>query len=136
MQEELNEFDIRDIVDIDGFKYVNNRSREVQLAKELDNIMPSEMLKYNYENSFLSYDKVIYNLQKKFENPKKLKLENYEITNNGILMKRNEEIGWFNFGSSIVLVFSVDRNKNVDFKFKAGDKVKIGQGLFSLTDKL
>jgi len=125
-QAELDEFDIRDLVDIDNI--VSDKKKEVALALELDKMIPN--LKYKYENQFMEYDSIIYSLKKKFENPKKLKIENYEVSNKGILINKLEEVGWFNFGSSIVLIFSVDKNKKIDFNFKPGDKVKIGEALY------
>ena len=54
--------------------------------------------------------------------------EDYKITKEGILLNRNEEIGYFNFGSTIVLIFSID--KEIDFNVKVGEKVQIGQKLY------
>jgi len=130
MINEMEEFDIRDMVDIDSINLQSEKSKELSLNSAFDNLESN--LKYKYENSFMSYDSIIYSLKKKFENPKQLKVEKYEVSSKGILLKRLEEVGWFNFGSSIVLIFSVDRNKEIKFNFKPGDKVKIGEDLYKL----
>jgi phosphatidylserine decarboxylase len=45
---------------------------------------------------------------------------------------KKEEVGWFNFGSTVVLIFSVDGEKIVNFRYKEDECVKIGQSLFDL----
>lgn len=54
---------------------------------------------------------------------------------NGILLKRGDNFGDFNFGSTIVLVFEAP--DNLEFNFKSGDVIRLGQALCSLkTEKL
>lgn len=43
----------------------------------------------------------------------------------GILIKKGEEIGKFNLGSTIVMLFEAD--ENFEFTVTAGEKVKYGQ---------
>jgi len=65
---------------------------------------------------------------------KRLKSKNIEnLINhykNPVKLERGEEMGWFNFGSTIVLIFTCDEASNISFQFKEGEKVKIGQKLF------
>jgi|LauGreDrversion4_2_1035121.scaffolds.fasta_scaffold646492_1 hypothetical protein len=89
---------------------------------------------YNYSNNFYEYHLSIHKLKNKLKNPGKLGFEDYKITKDGIQLDRNEEIGCFNFGSTIVLIFSID--KEVDFKVNVGDKVKIGQQLYDYVNKI
>jgi len=51
----------------------------------------------------------------------------------GIHIKKGTEIGMFNFGSTIVLIFTAP--KGLEFNFKAGDKVKVGQAIFPASTK-
>lgn len=47
-------------------------------------------------------------------------------------LKRGEEMGMFNMGSTVVLIFEAP--KNFDFKFNMNDKVKVGSQ-FSILKK-
>lgn len=49
--------------------------------------------------------------------------------NNGILLKRGDNFGDFNFGSTIVLVFEAP--DNLQFNYKSGDPIRLGQALCS-----
>lgn len=49
--------------------------------------------------------------------------------NNGILLKRGDNFGDFNFGSTIVLVFEAP--DNLQFNYKSGDPIRLGQSLCS-----
>ena len=54
--------------------------------------------------------------------------ECYQISEKGVHLKRIQEVGLFNFGSTIVLIFSSE--KPVEFKYKVGDQIKIGNQLY------
>lgn len=54
--------------------------------------------------------------------------EIYKLNDQGVHLNRIQEIGLFNFGSTIVLIFSSE--KPVEFKYKVGDTVKIGNQLY------
>lgn len=47
-------------------------------------------------------------------------------------VKRGEEIGWFNFGSTVVVIFTKDENKKVKFTLKENQLVKIGNALYEM----
>ena len=137
---ESNEFDMRDILDLDkdivknykiNLDEVNipyNLFRERFLFEAINH--DKEDVKYNFGNSFLSYDLDIHKKKQKLSNPKELNLEKFKMSNKGIYMEKKEEMGWFNFGSTIVLIFSVDKDKDVKFMHKSGEVVKIGQTLY------
>lgn len=48
----------------------------------------------------------------------------YEKTYENISFRKGEEIGLFNFGSTVVLVFEAP---NFQWNIQAGDKVRMGQ---------
>jgi len=145
LQKESEEFDMRDMLDIDldvvskykikldelkiPFAVLKERLIFEGLQKENEN------LKFNYSNSFLSYDVDFHKRKKKLNSPKEMSLENYKVTNKGVQIDKREEMGWFNFGSTIVLIFTVDKNKDLKFRFNSGDVVKIGQSLFEINEK-
>lgn len=52
---------------------------------------------------------------------------------NGILLKRVDNFGDFNFGSTIVLVFEAP--DNLAFNFKSGDVIRLGQALCSFNNE-
>ena len=52
---------------------------------------------------------------------------------NGILVKRGDNFGDFNFGSTIVLVFEAP--DNLEFNFKSGDPIRLGQSLCVLNNE-
>lgn len=139
---ELEEYDLRDILDTD-FDIVKKYSIDLNDIKipfykykerALYNILmhQKEDLNYSLYNSFLSIDMNVYKMKKSMELPKELKIENYKVSNKGVHLEKREEMGWFNFGSTIVLVFGIDKQKEIKFNFNSGDKVKIGQSLFDL----
>jgi phosphatidylserine decarboxylase len=140
LEKDTEEFDIRDMLDVDvdivkkykidlgNVKIPLHKLREKLIYESL--FRDRENLTYNYCNSFQSVDLNIYKMKKKLSNPKELSLENYKISEKGIHLEKGEEMGWFNFGSTIVLVFSVDKEKNIKFKYNSGDVVKIGQSLY------
>jgi phosphatidylserine decarboxylase len=59
--------------------------------------------------------------------------DNKTEATNGIHIKKGSEIGMFNFGSTIVLLFTAP--EGLSFNFKAGDKVKVGQAIFPANTK-
>lgn len=144
LEKDTEEFDIRDMLDVDvdivnkykidlgDVKIPFHKLREKLIYEAL--FKDREDLNYNYGNSFKSVDLNVYKMKKKFSNPKELNLENYQMSEKGIHLEKGEEMGWFNFGSTIVLVFSVDKDKNIKFKYNSGDVVKIGQSLYDIEE--
>lgn len=49
----------------------------------------------------------------------------YEQKQNGVLIKKGEEIGRFNMGSTVVLILE----GNIDWVARSGQKVKFGQNI-------
>jgi phosphatidylserine decarboxylase len=142
IESDLDEFDVRDIMNIDKdivktnkidlkeLKIPFNKFKELFILNEL--ALEKEDLKYNVYNNFLSYDVNLFKIKKKLKNAKATNLENFPITNYGIYFRKRDELGWFSFGSTIVLIFTVDKDQSINFKFKPGNKVKIGQSLYEL----
>ncbi len=140
IEKESLEFDMRDMINLDldivkEFK-IHREDIKSSFFSFKENFLyhmimyGKEDLKFNLPNSFLSYDFDIHKKKMKLQNPKDLKIEKHNINEKGLIIRRKEEMGWFNFGSTIVLIFTVDKNQEINFKFKEGDVVKIGQSLF------
>jgi phosphatidylserine decarboxylase precursor len=146
IEAELEEFDVRDIMNIDKdiiklnkinvneLRISYNRFKERFIFGELS--LEREDVKHNIFNNFLSYDVNLFKIKKKLKNSKQSGLEDFPMTNHGIQMNKRDELGWFSFGSTIVLMFTMDGDQGVEFKFKPGDKVKIGQSLYKLKNNL
>ena len=142
LQDDFSEFDVRDMIDIDNdlIKKLKLDTSKIKIPFQnfkinllFDSITnQSENLTYCINNNFKTYNIELFKLRKKFKNAKDLNIEKYPISNMGIHFRKKDELGWFNFGSTIVLIFTVDENKNIKFNFKPGDAVKIGQSLYSL----
>jgi phosphatidylserine decarboxylase len=144
IESELEEFDVRDIMDIDKdifklnkinlneIKIPYNRFKEKFLMNELT--FEKEELKYNIYNNFLSYDVDMFKIKKKLKNSTFTGIDNYQMTSHGISFNKRDELGYFSFGSTIVLIFTIDKEQRISFNFKSGDKVKIGQSLFNLNN--
>lgn len=145
LEKDTEEFDLRDMIDVDAdvvkkykieldeVKIPFHKLREKLIYEAM--FKEKESLECNYENSFKSVDLNLYKMKKKLNNPKELSIEKYKVSEKGIYMEKKDEMGWFNFGSTIVLVFSVDKEKNIKFNFKNGDVVKIGQSLYDVEEK-
>ena len=58
--------------------------------------------------------------------------DGYIFGEQGFSFRKKDELGWFNFGSTIVLVFSCDKDKEIISKYKEGEQVKIGQSLIEV----
>lgn len=139
---EYEEFDVRDTIDLDMDviqKYkINVDNIQGKTKDYIENAVVeitkrrAEILKYNIYNNFLSEDIISYKIRKNLKNPKKLKIEDYKVSDNGVEFSKKDELGWFNFGSTIVLVFSIDKEKEIISKYKQGEQVKIGQSLFEI----
>ena len=56
--------------------------------------------------------------------------EEYSVSNKGILLKKGQEIGYFNIGSSIMLIFEAPSDSTFDIE--VGQKVKLGNTIMKL----
>jgi phosphatidylserine decarboxylase precursor len=140
LDSESSEFDMRDMIDLDqdivtkfkidlaDVKVPFYLFKERFLFEKI--IREREELPLTFGNSFLSYDLETHKKKLKLNNPKQLNLEKFKMSDKGVCLEKKEEMGWFNFGSTIVLIFSVDKDKEIKFMHKAGEVVKIGQTLF------
>jgi phosphatidylserine decarboxylase precursor len=141
LEEEYEEFDIRDMLNIDfdliakynvdlkkplPLPYFQFRER---LLKEYI-FNSKEDLPYTIYNNFMTRSLELFKVQKKLQSPKEMKVEKFNLSNKGLYLNKRDEMGWFNFGSTIVLIFSIDKNKKLHFKHKEGDKVLIGESLY------
>jgi phosphatidylserine decarboxylase len=141
IENELEEFDIRDMIESNSDKVAtiaqtNNLNFEnVRRRLILQSLFTKDStLEHNTDNNFNSLDVDLYKIKKKLKDPKELNIEKFKVSENGIHIKKGEEIGWFNFGSTIVLIFSKDEDKQIKFKYNSGDVVKIGQSLYDITE--
>eukprot|EP00343_Euplotes_focardii_P001105 CAMPEP_0205802906 /NCGR_PEP_ID=MMETSP0205-20121125/5384_1 /ASSEMBLY_ACC=CAM_ASM_000278 /TAXON_ID=36767 /ORGANISM="Euplotes focardii, Strain TN1" /LENGTH=336 /DNA_ID=CAMNT_0053070101 /DNA_START=181 /DNA_END=1187 /DNA_ORIENTATION=+ len=95
---ELSMFDVKDMINTDAgeVKYLYQESQE-------------HNLKYNILNNFSAVkdkDIDVYHkeIKDKLKDPEGY-VQNYTMTNKGILLEKGQEVGYFNMGSSIMLVF-------------------------------
>ena len=88
-----------------------------------------QKLDYNYLNKFQSQSKKEYVMKTKKIKTSSFSLDNYNVKPDGVKIGAQDEMGFFKFGSTIVLIFSANKDQELDFKFKEGDVVKIGQSL-------
>ena len=51
------------------------------------------------------------------------------MTSNGVFLRKGEEMGMFEMGSTVVLLFECP--ENVKISLSPGDKVRLGQPLFA-----
>jgi phosphatidylserine decarboxylase len=54
---------------------------------------------------------------------------NYEQNNTSILQKKEEEMGYFKLGSTVILLFSNQQKMHWEQTLKAGDAIRFGQAL-------
>ena len=52
----------------------------------------------------------------------------YTVTNEGVFLRKGEEMGMFQMGSTIVMLFECP--KDTEIKKQPGDKVMLGESLF------
>ena len=76
---------------------------EIITPTDLDDFLPEEIINYNI-TSKLSID--------------------FPVTHEGLLARKGCELGRFNMGSTVVMLF--EAGENFEFTVKAGDKVKYG----------
>lgn len=87
----------------------------------------NEYQKNNVQTDINENEKILVNkLEKKWNSTRNLNSE--DGIPKGLFIKKGAEMGMFNFGSTIALVFSAPKGKK--FRFKEGDKVKVGQPIF------
>lgn len=86
-----------------------------------------ESLRYNANNLFESSSQEGLGFLEKLEKGEKLSegMKDFQISDRGILAKRGQEVGYFNFGSTVVLIFEARREWA--FTVKEGDPIKMGE---------
>eukprot|EP00347_Sterkiella_histriomuscorum_P005657 403355758 len=123
----LNEFDIKDIVDISKkettFQYSVQKEGELQ---------------YNLLNGFKEKSGMVAQDQETKELLSKLEISNnnplqtakkYTITPNGVVLRKGEEIGMFEMGSTVAMIFECPQD--YELNLKSGEKVILGQEILS-----
>lgn len=145
-EEEKKEFDVDDMVD----EKVQRERREQKLKKlrEIAEESKTELklldgisyfysrkdelsLEYNLYNNFKSNQERAKQREEKYEYEDRAKeARKFVETGAGIFIKKGVEMGNFNYGSSIVLVFTAP--KDLEFNLKIGQKLKIGEAIFPL----
>ena len=122
---DLNTFDVRDIIDTDKGEtsFVYKQHEEHKFPYRLENQFREEESKPN-ESEYDSYQE---KLSKKLENSADY-LQKYSITNKGVMLNKGQEVGYFNLGSSIMLIF--EASKDSEFIIEVGQKLKLGNTIF------
>lgn len=116
--------DVKDMIDTGAgeTKYVYKESDELDLKYSmLNSFTPSKSA-----DELSSYQK---ELSSKLENPEEY-IQNYTRTKKGILLMKGQEIGYFNMGSSIMLIFETP--KDTKFTVSEGQKVQLGNTLLKV----
>ncbi|CDW77311.1 phosphatidylserine decarboxylase [Stylonychia lemnae] len=128
----LQEFDIKDVVDISKkettFKY--EISKEQQFKYNVMNGFKDEEQLGKMANNINEQEKQ--ELLSKLENPdveELSRVQRYTITNAGVILKKGEEIGMFEMGSTVGMIFECP--KDYVLNLKEGQKVVLGQEILS-----
>jgi len=88
-------------------------------------------LEHNLYNGFRSNLERVKERSERYEYEDKAKeAKNFVETTAGIFIKKGVEMGMFNGGSTIVLLFTAP--KDLSFNLNVGQKIKIGQAIFPL----
>ena len=92
-------------------------------------------LQYTLLNSFQEEEKDAFKFDQyqekmldKLEDSEKT-IQQFSITNKGIILSKGQEIGAFNLGSSILLLF--ESPKGSEFNVEIGQKVKLGNRIIN-----
>jgi Phosphatidylserine decarboxylase len=115
----LAEFDVKDIVNpkVDD-KFVFTPQLESCLVFNTVNGFKQTHLQIEAQKELLS----------KLEQPAGLKSQRtYTVTNNGVYLRKGEEMGMFEMGSTVVLLFECPESTKISKQ--PGDKVRLGQPL-------
>ncbi|CAI2368306.1 unnamed protein product [Moneuplotes crassus] len=121
---ECEMFDVKDMIDTNAgqTKFVYNESQEMDLKYNIINSFQPE----EAQEQFDEYQKY---LSEKLEKPGEY-IQAFSRTNKGIMLKKGQEIGYFNMGSSIMLVFEAPKGSK--FSVEEGQTVKLGNTLMKV----
>jgi len=91
-------------------------------------------LEHNIYNEFKSTVQRAKQQYDKYEHSIKAEeAQKFIETNEGIFVKKGNEMGMFNFGSTVVLVFTAPKDQKFNINIK--DKVKVGQKVFPIKNE-
>ena len=127
MAKYLNEFDIKDVIDISqgntSFKY--DPSLEHKLTHNILN-------GFRKETAEAEQSAERKELLSKLEAPiddSGSAVRRFTVTPQGVLLRKGEQIGMFEMGSTIALIFECPQN--YEFSFKEGEKLVMGQEILA-----
>jgi len=110
-----------------------NLSFDTKLNTNKDAVLPDTRKDHGF--FVVDYAKEFLNNKHIINNKKQSLGKDYKLEDKGFVFSKKDELGWFNFGSTIVLVFSCDKDKQIISKYKDGEQVKIGQSLIEVVKK-
>lgn len=128
----LGEFDIKDIIDIGSqnarvSKFIYSAAQEHHLAYNILNGFKQKYYsQHDADDEETSTTGPSQELLSKLESPGEMYLthKTFTVTPTGIFLRKGEEIGMFEMGSTIVMLFECPINSEV--LVKEGDKVRMG----------
>ena len=129
INEDLEEFDLRDMIPLDR---KDNLDESSFVEKYCNDASLDKKLRFNALNSFGETAMKELEAKMKLRQPVIGNVCEVKMSEHGVELNEREEMGMFKFGSTIVMIFAVDKEKEVKFNFKEGDTVKIGQRLFDI----
>lgn len=124
---DLSIFDVKDILNVDQGeqRLIYNEKEEHQFRHNSFSEDSTQEFKFD------SYQQ---ELKDKLVEPEKL-VKKFSLTNKGIMLEKGEEVGYFNLGSSIMLIFEAPRGSQ--FHIDVGQKVRLGNTIVTTnTDDL
>ncbi len=137
------EFDLGDMVD-EGVQSVRREQKRVRLQELEDESLKLKQLRgihyfyspkdevsleHNIFNEFKSSMEKMKERESRYEHDERSKnATQFTETTEGIFVKKGAEMGMFNFGSTVVIIFSAP--KDLKFNLTVGQKVRMGETVF------
>ena len=120
----LAEFDLKDITTRGDAKFEFKTSLESKLAYNALNGFKQT----SQEQQVAAQKELLSKLETSYSATGSAQ-RTYTVTNEGVFLRKGEEMGMFQMGSTIVMLFECP--KDTQISRKPGDKVKLGENLFN-----